>query len=534
MALTATAPVKVLIVEDNAMDASLLQVTLNRAHSDPAEFVSTGTLGEARGLLERERFDIVLLDLSLPDSQGLDTFSRLQIHAPETPIILLTGQDDEALGLEAVRAGAQEYVVKGTLNGKILWRVISYAIERNSLRRSLRENEQRYKLLLGAVTDYLYNAKVEEGRVVSTAHGYACVKVTGYLSREFDRDPNLWYRMVHEEDRPLVLHQAEQILAGQARPLEHRLIHKDGSIRWVRHTPVLRMDEMHRVIGYDGLISDITERKQAEEALQNAVADLLQSQEALKTAHLHLMQAEKMEAVGRMAAGIAHEVKNPLQILLTSLDYFSRRLSSEQDKDFDEVLNEMRKAGQRADAIINGLLDFTHTETLDLKTQDINGLIQSALAMVRHNLSFNHVVLQTELATGLPPVALDGLKIEQLFINLFNNAIDAMPHGGALTVKSRIEQLTQTHRDQGSRQPGRFYAGDTVAIVEVEDSGGGIPPEALHKVFEPFFTTKITGKGTGLGLAIAKRTVDLHGGLIEIGNRPQGGAICRLMFNIQK
>jgi signal transduction histidine kinase len=105
-----------------------------------------------------------------------------------------------------------------------------------------------------------------------------------------------------------------------------------------------------------------------------------------------------------------------------------------------------------------------------------------------------------------------------------------MPQGGTLRVKTSLEKLKETHRDPGSREGGHFYAGDAVVIVEVEDTGAGIAPEALRKIFDPFFTTKTTGKGTGLGLAIVKRVLDLHNGSIEIQNRAGGGAQCRLMF----
>jgi PAS domain S-box-containing protein len=530
MPLSPQPSAKILIVEDDEVDALLLQETLTDATSLHLELTVATQVGDAIRLLNESRFDIVLSDLSLPDSHGMETFTRLYAHAPETPIILLTGFEDESLGLEAVRAGAQEYVVKGTINGKALWRVISYAIERQSLEKAVRDSEKRYKRLLGSVTDYIYTVKVENGRGVSTTHGPGCAQVTGYTPDDLERDPHLWHRMTHEEDRMAVLKQAARVLAGDPVTLEHRIIHKDGSVRWVRHTPVLRRDEQEQVIGYDGLISDITERKQAEEALRRAIEDLQQSREALKTAHLQLIQSEKMETVGRMAAGVAHEVQNPLQILLMSLDYLGQRMADAHDAVLDGVINDMRHAAKRADMIIRGLLDFSHSDTLELKPQDLNALIEKSLLLVQHNLAANHINLQTDLGAELPPLALDGVKIEQVFVNLFTNAIDAMPKDGTLTVKTSTQRLTETHRDPGSREAGHFYAGDTVVMVEVGDTGSGIAPEALHKIFEPFFTTKATGKGTGLGLSIVKRILDLHSGSIEIRNRPAGGAECLLMF----
>jgi signal transduction histidine kinase len=231
-----------------------------------------------------------------------------------------------------------------------------------------------------------------------------------------------------------------------------------------------------------------------------------------------------------MAAGVAHEVQNPLQILLMSLDYLAQRMTGTQDTVLDGVIDDMRHAAKRADTIIRGLLEFSHSDKLELKPQDLNTLIEKALLLVGHHLAVNHVKLQTDLGAGLPVLALDGVKIEQVFVNLFTNASDAMPKGGTLTVRTFQERLTETRRDPGSREAGHFYAGDTVVVVEVEDTGGGIPLEVLRKIFDPFFTTKSTGKGTGLGLAIVKRILELHSGSIEIRNRKEGGAQCRLMF----
>ncbi len=523
-------PAKILLVEDNELDALLLQEALKKAATTKLEMLLAGTVGEALKLLEEHQFDLILSDLNLPDGQGMDTFTRIQGRAHTTPIILLTGYESESLGLEAVRAGAQEYLLKGSMNEKALWRVISYAIERGTLEKALRDSEKRYRRLLDSVTDYIYTVKLEHGRPVSTIHGPGCVRVTGYTPEDFANDPNLWHRMVREEDRMLVLKQAARVLGGECTVLEHRIIHKGGAIRWVRHTPVLRRDDREQLIEYDGLISDITERKEAEAALRKAVDDLQKSQAALQSAHLQLIQAEKMESVGRMAAGVAHEVQNPLQILLMSLDYLGGRMAEAKDPVLDGVITDMRAAAKRADLIIRGLLDFSHSDKLELVPQDLNTLIEKALLLIGHNLAVNHVKLQTDLTPGLPQLALDGVKIEQVFVNLCTNAIDAMPKGGTLTVRTFAEKLAETHRDPGAREACHFYAGDTAVVVEVTDTGTGIPQEVLRKIFDPFFTTKATGKGTGLGLAIVRRILELHCGLIQVWNRPEGGACFRLMF----
>jgi diguanylate cyclase (GGDEF)-like protein/PAS domain S-box-containing protein len=143
--------------------------------------------------------------------------------------------------------------------------------ERMRAEEALRESESRYKRLLESVTDYIYTVQIEDGRPVATVHGPGCAAVTGYTSEDYQIDLYLWYRMVYAQDRDIVTQHAVRVIAGETTAaLEHRIVHRDGSVRWVRNTPVPRYDEHRRLVAYDGLISNITDRKRAEEALRES------------------------------------------------------------------------------------------------------------------------------------------------------------------------------------------------------------------------------------------------------------------------
>ncbi|MCL5096855.1 MAG: ATP-binding protein [Candidatus Omnitrophica bacterium] len=540
MQLLGNKPIRVLLVEDDAASARLLQARLFKLPMARFELVWTGKLEAALERLNQEPFEAVLLDLSLPDSDGLDTFARVHSQAPTEPIIVLTGLDDDSTALEAIRLGAQDYWVKGEAGVKTLARIILYAIERKRAEEVLRESEQRYKHLLELTTDYIFTTTVKDGQVVSTSHSPACLAVTGYTSEEYAADPVLWYRMVHEEDRPAVVQQAAQVLAGKpVAPIEHRIHHKNGSIRWVKNTTVPRKDDRGRVIACDGLISDITERirlqeerERSRQALVSALKDLQNSHRELKAAQLHLIQAEKMDSVGTLAAGVAHQVKNPLQILLLGVRYLANNLSTS-DERINTILTDMRKAVTRADNIIRGLLEFSASNQLAIKATDINEVIQQALWLVNYELAANRIRLVKELAPHLPALSLDKIKMEQVIINLVMNAIQAMPQGGSLTVKTAVAQLPQLHPHLLERTGSGLKSGDTVVMVTIEDTGPGIPEDALTKIFDPFYTTKPPGKGTGLGLTVVKKIIELHGGLVDVRNCPQGGVQANLFIKPQ-
>lgn len=230
----------------------------------------------------------------------------------------------------------------------------------------------------------------------------------------------------------------------------------------------------------------------------------------LKEAQLQLIQAAKLESVGRLAAGVAHEVKNPLAIIQLGVDYL---VQAEKDReDCMEVVREMDDAVRRADIVVKGLVDFSRSEKLEMEKQDLNAVVEEALRMVHHEMMKNNITLEKDLAQGMPPLDLDRDKLQQVFINLFMNAIQAMGKNGSLYVRTYRE-------DRGIR-------------AVVEDTGPGIPEEKLDKVFDPFFTTKPVGQGTGLGLSVTRNIVELHNAKIRIRNREKGGARFEIDFSI--
>jgi PAS domain S-box-containing protein len=660
-------PIKVLLIEDSATDARLLRIFLGDSSRHSFDITHVERLDDGVQRISRERFDVILSDLLLPDSRGIETFERLKAHVHDIPIIVLSGSDDEDLAITAVREGAQDYLVKGRIDSHSLVRSITYAIERHRVEQRLQESEKHYKFLLESITDYSYSVNMEDGKPSDVIHGPGCVSITGYSSQEFENDPELWFRMMHEADREGVREQSRRVQAGDTPlPLEHRIIHKDGQVRWVRHTVVPCHDREGRLTSYDGLIAnitqrkkaeqdlikseafyhslvenlpqnilrkdlderftfannrfcamlgrpleeiigktdfdffppelaekyqrddryvirtgqtfetveenhaptgeklyvnviktpiydakgqiigiqgifwDITERKRFEERLQKAnqelaasEAALRKSHEELKSAQLQLIQAEKMESIGTLAAGVAHEVKNPLAILMMGVNYLTKKMSSAEEG-IQQVLKEMREAIDRADSITRGLLDFSASRQLAIKPENLNELVEETLRLVRHELNNKQIVVQKNFGERLPGVGVDKRQIQQVLVNLIVNAIHAMPAGGTLSVRTYIKQLTETSHFEGSRKATHFWIGDMAVVIEVEDTGTGIPEENLAKIFDPFFTTKPTGVGTGLGLPVSKKIIELHGGNLDIRNVKGGGVRATILLRPQR
>jgi PAS domain S-box-containing protein len=665
---TATSSTKrrVLLIEDNPGDARLLREYLSEPAGAPFELEHVSTLRQGLDRLGQGGVELVLLDLSLPDSPMPDTFRRVHTAAPEVPIIVMSGLDDERFAMQTVQEGAQDYLVKAQVEPRLLVHAMRYAIERKRAEEALAQERDLFHTLLDNLPDRIFfkdtqsrftrinqsltdhfkighpreamgktdhdfftaehadAALEDEKRIMATGEPvlgkieretlpdgsitWALTSklplknrqgrvignfgisrdITGIkrIEEQLETERNLLRSLIDNlpdyiyvkdpEGRYLLDNIAHRRWLGAASEGEvvgrrvsdffpadavarfahddeeviltgHPLLNREelvtdrlGNQRWHATTKVPLRNNDGKVIGLVGISRDITEQKLADQELarhkdelQKALSELQRSHEDLKSAQFQLIQAEKMQSIGRLAAGVAHEVKNPLGILRMGADYLAKNLTSP-DENVALIVADMTDAIKRADGIIMGLLDFSVPHALDSHAEDLSVLMEQSVALVRHLLNEGDLKLVKDLAEGLPPVWLDPNKIKQVFVNLLTNAIHATPPGGTITVRTSTRRLRrdEVDHDAGSRLADRFRAGEAVLIAEVLDTGAGIPDEKLAQIFDPFFTTKPTGKGTGLGLTVTKKIVELHGGSLDIRNRKEGGVAVTIMFKL--
>lgn len=318
-------------------------------------------------------------------------------------------------------------------------------------------------------------------------------------------------------------HDTAVIMAGRSLNFEESSIVRGEERFWLAmKTPVY--DDGGRIAGVAGMSTEITGRKKAERQLLQLNRNLEAANLELRSTQEQLIQAEKMESVGRLAAGVAHEVKNPLALILMGVEYLGQ-LPPDIDPNFAELLDEMRKAVRRAEKIIHGLVDFSASRHLEFQHVNLNQVIRDTLPFIKHDRLRYNVELEVSLAEKLPTVALDVQKFEQVLLNLLINAMQAMGRGGGtLRVTTRVGVMSEGDpNDPGSRSAERLRRGDKVVFVGVEDTGCGIPAAEVERIFDPFYTTKPTGEGTGLGLSICRKIIELHGGKISCRSEPGKG-----------
>ena len=379
---------------------------------------------------------------------------------------------------------------------------IGIALARQQAEHRLRQSEERFRTLVESVTDYTYRTTARDGQVANTVHGAGCLGVTGYYPDEFHADPQLWIRIVHPEDQPDVIAWADKVASGQrAMPLEHRLTHRNGEVRWIRNSVVLRHDDEGQYIGYEGLIQDITDTKR----LQDKLA-----------------QAQKMEAIGQLAGGVAHDFRNQLTVIKGFGEMLLRR-SLVKDEGVDK-LKEILKAADRSTLLTSHLLAFSRKQTLQAEVVNLAETLAHIGRTIRP-LTGEDICVHLDLPSTPCVVKIDPAQFQQALLNLVVNARDAMPKGGELTVGVSCEQAGKEFFLRHPDAKGGAYA-----AVTVSDTGCGMDEKTIEKIFEPFFTTKKVGEGTGLGLPLVYGFVKQSGGVIEVDSWPGKGATFRLFF----
>jgi len=370
--------------------------------------------------------------------------------------------------------------------------------ERKQTEEALRESEQRYRRITDTITDYVYSVRVKDGHPVETIHGPACVAVTGYSVEEFKANPLLWIQMVHKKDRKAVEEQAACSLSGaKVGAIEHRIVHKGGAICWVRNTVAQHFDGQGRLLSYDGLIQDITERKRLENQLR---------------------QAKKMEAIGILAGGIAHDFNNLLTGIKGNVSLMLMNMDSSHHH--YERLIRADKLIESGAKLTSRLLGFARKGRYEVKPIYLNQLVEDVSETFGRTRK--EITIHRNFDQDLSVIEADPVQIEQVLLNLFVNSADAMPGGGDLILQTN----NTTHENLAGilfdPKPGNYL------MLTVTDTGIGMDRKTQERIFEPFFTTKEMGHGTGLGLASAYGIIKGHNGYIECDSKKGHGTTFRI------
>lgn len=489
---------RILLVEDNPGDAHFLRESIAFV-PQPPQITHVDELQAAVDLLRREVFDAVLLDLNLPDSLGLVTLERALTAAGQLPVIVLTGLEDEALGSEAVRKGAQDYLVKGQIGAHRLLQTIHHAVERKRAEQSLLRAKQEWERTFDCVPDLI--------TILDNHH--RIVRVNRAMAERLGRSPAqcvglACYECVHgratpPEDCP----HTRTLLCGQSQAAE---VHDDrlGGDFLVTTTPLL--DARGAIAGTVHVAHDITPHKRAEESLRAAKV----SAEKAKTAAEHANRAKD-----HFLAVLSHELRTPLTPVVLGISMLQQR--SDLDPATQQTLEMIRRNVEMEARLIDDLLDVARIARGKLELSrspvELSTVIQRAVEVCLPDIEARRLGFGVSVGADAPYwLEADVPRLQQVFWNLLKNAIKFTPHGGSIGVRCRREAAE--------------------AVVEVHDSGIGIDAASLLRVFNAFEQADraITQQfgGLGLGLAISKALVELHGGTISAhsAGRNQGATFC--------
>jgi len=579
---------KVLVIEDNPSDAFLLKTLLTQTEPVRFNLVCATSLAEGLENLSETAFDIMLLDLSLPDSVGSATIDKVRIYALDVPIIVLTGLDDDEIAMQAVQAGAQDYLAKGDLDENMLTRAIRYAVERHRLQTELAQAQRQEEAILKQANDDLEmrvevrtaelqeanthlqaeideRTKAEREREALVNHLIAANQALEVLTKEVQQNHREIERLIAEIPSILIGVEADDRISQWNAKAEEALALSRGDVLggnlasslmpWDHETVlagVRRCRELQRAIELDNV--KFARADQTHGFLRLTVSPFpLGSDNNLGVLILgyditdrrllesQLAQAQKLEAIGQLAAGIAHEINTPTQYvndntrfleeafhdLVTLMNQYEvvcqavqtscltdahlkavEALAADIDAPYlcDEIplaLQQSLEGLERIATIVRAMKDFSHPGGEDKVSADLNKAIESTITVARNEWKYVADMV-VDFDPDLPDVPCFIGDINQAVLNIIINAAHAI---GDLVAAGKLSKGTITVQTR--------HVDDAVEI-RIQDTGGGIPDAIQNKIFDPFFTTKAVGRGTGQGLAIAHGVVvDKHGGTIS-------------------
>jgi PAS domain S-box-containing protein len=594
--------IKVLLVEDNPGDIFLLQALLTEVTTTVVELIPVERLSDALNSLSHDIFDVILLDLSLPDSQGWDTFVAVLHRAQATPIIILTGTDDENLTIRAMQEGAQDYLIKGQVTGDLLVRSMRYAIERRRIEEALRHSEERFRVALQNSPIFVYNqdrelkytwvynpflgfsveemlGKTDEDLIdhgdaqrltqIKTSVLNSCISTraevpisTGQETRYFD----LTVEPLRNESQEVIgitcasidisdRKQAEAKIREQAalldittdaicvRDLENQILF------WSHGAETLYGWQASEVYGKNANDILFTEQqlpdveaaflqvlnqgkwqgeltkvsKQGREIVVSSRWTLVSNEQGRpksilivdtditekKLLEAKLFRTQRLESIGTLASGIAHDLNNILTPILAGAQLLALKFPEADDRT-QLLLEILETNARRGSDLVKQVLSFARGVQGKRINLQLRHIIVEVTKILKETFP-KSIEIYLDIPQDLWMVSGDGTQLHQVLMNLCVNAHDAMPDGGLLQICAENLFID----DNYARMNLEAHTGPYI-VISVTDTGLGIPKDIIDRILEPFFTTKPIGQGTGLGLSTALGIIKSHGGFLTV------------------
>ncbi len=474
--------IKVLLVDDDEADRVLAKRIL-LASSQRVKFTiePADSLSAAIDCLGNGEYDVMLLDLGLPDSRGIETVLKIREINTDVPIVVLTGHSDETVGITAIKNGATDYLVKGVLLENLLTRTIFYAIERKKAEEKIKCVAQQWRTTFDSISEMVSIHDAD----------FRIVKVNKAFANTFNAEPKeligkICYEVLHNTKQPCPNCPHMWTLKTQKPHILELFEPQLGAHLGISTSPIF--DEKGKVVSSVHIVKDITERKQTEESM-------IKANEKLK---------EYNQLKDEFVTTASHELRTPLSIIQGAIRLILDEIPGKIVDEQKDVLATAMKSVKRLTKIVNSLLTISKIESgkMDLQKTvvDVCELIKDTVSEYKPLAKENSLSLDYEVPEHNIDVCLDSDKIRQVLINLVSNSIKFTPEGGWVRV-------TCTGKDE------------EVQFI-IQDSGVGVTKEDLPKLFDKFtqFGRKAGPgeKGTGLGLSIVKKLVEMHGGRIKV------------------
>ena len=472
---------KILHLEDDPNDAELIRALLTAEWPD-CEITLVGERGAFQEALRPGRHSLILSDFKLPGFSGLEALQLADALAPDIPFIFVSGTIGEDLAIEAVQAGAADYVLKDRMKR------LPTAIQRSLREAGERRIRRQTEAALREQAEYINKARDSivvtdlEGRITFWNDG--AERLSGWPREEIRGRDMIGLIVPGQDERVADLRR--HIAKSGAWQGEIRVRTKSGTPLVFDLRVTLLRDDAGRPTGWLNIGTDITEKKKLQE---------------------QFFRAQRLESLGMLAAGIAHDLNNVLTPILMAGPMLRVRATDPLDL---RLLETLERSAERGASLVRQILSFAHGTAGEPQLLQVKHLIRDIIDLVEETFP-KSIQLEHSLAKDLWPVMANPTQVHQILLNLCVNARDAMPNGGtiSLTCANRRIDAAQAAAIPGAR-PGAFV------VIEVGDNGSGIPPEVFPHIWEPFFTTKGEGKGTGLGLSTVRGIVEEHRGFVTL------------------